>query len=47
MEPVVTGHFKTFMAWADEIRSLKVRANADNPKDTKQAVEFGIADEII
>ena len=39
--PEITGHFKTFMAWADEIRSLKVRANADNPKDTKQAVEFG------
>ena len=39
--PEITGHFKTFMTWADEIRSLKVRANADNPKDTKQAVEFG------
>ena len=29
------------MSWADEIRSLKVRANADNPRDAKQAVEFG------
>ena len=29
------------MEWADEIRVLKVRANADNPRDTKQAVEFG------
>ena len=29
------------MSWADEIRTLKVRANADNPRDAKQAVEFG------
>ncbi len=29
------------MSWADEIRSLKVRTNADNPRDAKQAVEFG------
>ena len=39
--PEITGHFKTFMKWADEIRVLRVRANADNPRDTKQAVEFG------
>ena len=39
--PEVTGHFATFMAWADEIRSLKVRANADSPRDAKQAVKFG------
>ena len=39
--PEITGHFATFMAWADEIRVLKVRANADNPRDTIQAVEFG------
>ena len=39
--PEITGHFATFMAWADEIRKLQVRANADNPRDTKQAVEFG------
>ena len=29
------------MGWADDIRKLKVRTNADNPRDTKQAVEFG------
>ena len=29
------------MGWADEIRKLNVRTNADNPRDTKQAVEFG------
>lgn len=39
--PEITGYFATFMAWADEIRSLKVRANADSPRDAKQAVEFG------
>ena len=39
--PEISGHFATFMAWADEIRKLKVRTNADSPRDTKQAVEFG------
>ncbi|MGG7176511.1 pyruvate, phosphate dikinase [Clostridium paraputrificum] len=39
--PEITGHFATFMAWADEIRKLKVRANSDTPRDTKQAIEFG------
>ncbi|OOM75096.1 pyruvate, phosphate dikinase [Clostridium puniceum] len=39
--PEISGHFATFMSWADEIRQLKVRANADSPKDAKQAVEFG------
>ena len=39
--PEITGHFATFMAWADEIRKLKVRANADSPRDARQAVEFG------
>ncbi len=39
--PEITGHFATFMGWADEIRKLKVRANADSPRDAKQAVEFG------
>ena len=29
------------MGWADEIRKLKVRTNADTPRDAKQAVEFG------
>lgn len=39
--PEISGHFATFMGWADEIRALKVRANADSPRDAKQAVEFG------
>ncbi|HEX9027144.1 MAG TPA: pyruvate, phosphate dikinase, partial [Clostridium sp.] len=39
--PEISGHFAIFMGWADEIRKLKVRANADSPKDAQQAVEFG------
>lgn len=39
--PEISGHFATFMGWADEIRKLKVRTNADTPRDTVQAVEFG------
>ena len=39
--PEISGHFATFMSWADEIRKLKVRTNADTPRDAKQAVEFG------
>ncbi|MGL5087499.1 MAG: pyruvate, phosphate dikinase [Clostridium sp.] len=39
--PEISGHFGTFMGWADEIRKLKVRTNADTPRDTKQAIEFG------
>lgn len=41
VEPEISGDFGTFMAWADEIRSLKVRTNADTPHDTAQAVKFG------
>ncbi len=37
----ITGDFARFMAWADKRRVLKVRTNADNPKDTSQAMEFG------
>jgi len=41
VEPEVTGDFATFMKWADEIRTLKVRTNADSPEDAKTAVKFG------
>ncbi|MBL8039877.1 MAG: pyruvate, phosphate dikinase, partial [Chthonomonas sp.] len=41
IEPEITGDFDTLMHWADEFRRLKVRANADNPHDAHQAVEFG------
>ena len=39
--PEISGYFATFMSWADEIRKIQVRTNADTPRDTKQAVEFG------
>ena len=40
-QPALTGDFEIFMDWADEIRVLKVRTNADSPKDASQAVNFG------
>ncbi len=40
-EPALSGSFGTLMGWADEIRTLKVRTNADNPKDAATAVRFG------
>jgi len=39
--PEVSGSFGTLMEWADEFRTLKVRTNADNPRDARQALEFG------
>ncbi len=41
VEPEISGYFGTFMAWADEIRALKVRTNADIPHDAETAVKFG------
>ncbi|MDD4474990.1 MAG: pyruvate, phosphate dikinase [Eubacteriales bacterium] len=41
VEASISGYFELFMKWADEKRVLKVRANADSPKDAKQAVRFG------
>ena len=40
-EASISGDFETFMSWADEVRTLKVRANADNPRDALQAKKFG------
>ena len=37
----IAGEFGRIMAWADEFRQLKVRTNADNPRDTAQARKFG------
>ena len=37
----VSGNFGRIMAWADEYRKLGVRTNADNPRDTKKAIELG------
>ncbi|MEG6566196.1 pyruvate, phosphate dikinase [Thermoanaerobacterium saccharolyticum] len=39
--PSLTGNFATLMSWADKYRKLKVKANADIPRDAKVAVEFG------
>ncbi len=41
IDPELSGDFGTLMSWADEIRALNVRANADNPKDAAVAVKFG------
>jgi pyruvate,orthophosphate dikinase len=41
VEPEISGHFGTFMGWADEIRTLKVRTNADTPHDAATAIKFG------
>jgi pyruvate,orthophosphate dikinase len=41
IEAGITGEFKTIMEWADEIRRLGIRANADIPRDAKKAREFG------
>jgi pyruvate,orthophosphate dikinase len=40
-QPELSGDFATVMAWADRARALSVRANADTPRDAKQAVAFG------
>ncbi|MEA5004327.1 MAG: pyruvate, phosphate dikinase [Christensenella sp.] len=40
-EAQVSGDFATVMGWADSIRRLKVRTNADTPHDAEQAIEFG------
>ena len=39
--PEVSGAFGKLMVWADAYRTLKVRTNADNPRDAKQAIELG------
>ena len=39
--PDLSNDFATIMGWADEIRRLKIRTNADNPRDSAQAVKFG------
>ena len=41
VDPEVSGDFAKIMAWADSVRKLKVRTNADTPKDAQKAVEFG------
>ena len=40
-KPELSGEFATLMGWADKVRRLKVRANAETPEDAKTAREFG------
>ena len=41
IDPELSDEFKELLSWADELRSLKVLANADNPRDAQKAREFG------
>ena len=41
VEPEISGNFETFMNWADKVRTLQIRCNADNPKDAAVARKFG------
>jgi pyruvate, orthophosphate dikinase len=41
LEPALAGEFSTVMKWADGVRKLKVRANADTPADARAAIKFG------
>jgi pyruvate,orthophosphate dikinase len=41
VEPELSGEFSTLMKWADSVRKLKVRTNADTPEDSKVARDFG------
>lgn len=41
IDPELSEEFQTLLEWADDIRTLGVRANADNPTDSAQAREFG------
>ncbi len=41
VEPEVSEAFQTVLRWADELRTLRVRANADTPEDARKAREFG------
>lgn len=41
MDTGFSTEFKLILSWADDIRSLKVRTNADNPREAKVALEFG------
>ena len=40
-EAALTGYFGTIMQWADEVRRMEIRTNADTPRDVKTAVGFG------
>jgi pyruvate, orthophosphate dikinase len=41
IEPKLSGEFGTLMGWADSVRKLGVRVNADTPEDARTAIKFG------
>jgi len=41
VKPEISGDFSKLMSWADNFRTLNVRANSETPKDTKTAKDFG------
>lgn len=41
LDAEISAEFAEFMGWADDVRKLKVRANADNPEDSRVAIKFG------
>lgn len=41
LQPQLTGHFSTLMSWADDVRRMGVRANAETPLDAETARKFG------
>src|SRR3546814_3713398 len=41
VQPELAGDFGTLMVWADKVRRLKVRANAETPLDARTARDFG------
>ena len=41
IEPELSGEFGTLMGWADSVRKLGVRVNADTPEDARTAIKFG------
>ena len=41
IEPILTAEFQELLGWADKVRTLQVRTNADNPEDSAKAREFG------
>jgi pyruvate,orthophosphate dikinase len=43
IDPELSGEFQTLLQWADELRTMAVRANADTPEDAEKAREFGAA----
>ena len=41
IDPELDDDFELLMSWADEIRTLQVRTNADTPEDARKAIEYG------